>query len=165
MTLKIDIRKAFDTLEWGFRLKVLRQFNFSDIFCSLIDIIFHSAKLSALVNGKSVGYFSCVTGVRQRDPLSLLLFLFSRGGTIPFTYLGFPIFVGKPKVVYFQAIVENIKAKLATWKGTMLSIMGRGQLVKSIIQGHKNVVVCVSFWIHLTLQRSRPHHRYSAPCP
>ncbi|CAJ2671617.1 unnamed protein product [Trifolium pratense] len=74
LALKIDIRKAFDTLGWSFLLKVLRQFDFSDIFCYLIDIIFHSAKLSAFVNGKSVGYFSCVRGVRQRDPLSLLLF-------------------------------------------------------------------------------------------
>ncbi|PNX66539.1 ribonuclease H, partial [Trifolium pratense] len=72
LALKIDIQKAFDTLEWSFLLKVLLQFGFSDIFCYLIDIIFHSAKLSAFVNGKSVGYFSCVRGVRQRDPLSLL---------------------------------------------------------------------------------------------
>jgi hypothetical protein len=52
-------------------------------------------------------------------------------GTIPLVYLGFPIFVGKPKVLYFQAIVDQIK--LATWKGTLLSIIGRFQLVKSII--------------------------------
>ncbi|PNX64316.1 ribonuclease H, partial [Trifolium pratense] len=74
MAVKIDIRKAFDTLEWCFLLKVLRQFDFSDIFCYVNDIIFHSAKLSAFVNGKSVGYFCCVRGVRQLDPLSLLLF-------------------------------------------------------------------------------------------
>jgi hypothetical protein len=40
--LKVDICKVFDTLEWSFFLKVLRQFGFSDIFCSLIDIILQS---------------------------------------------------------------------------------------------------------------------------
>ncbi|MCI53948.1 RNA-directed DNA polymerase (Reverse transcriptase), partial [Trifolium medium] len=43
LALKIDIREAFDTLEWSFLLKVLRQFGFS-------DIILHTAKLFVLVN-------------------------------------------------------------------------------------------------------------------
>jgi len=56
-------------------------------------------------------------------------------GTIPFQYLGCPIFQGKPKCIHFQHIVDQIKVKLATWKGVLLSIMGRVQLVKSIIHG------------------------------
>lgn len=54
---------------------------------------------------------------------------------MPFVYLGVLIFKGKPCKVHLQPIVDKIKAKLATWKGTMLSIMGRVQLVKSVIQG------------------------------
>ena len=56
-------------------------------------------------------------------------------GTIPFHYLGCPIFQGKPKRIHFQSIVDRIKVKLATWKGVMLTIMGRVQLVKSIVHG------------------------------
>jgi len=56
-------------------------------------------------------------------------------GVIPFQYLGFPIFQGKPKRIHFQAIVDRIKVKLASWKGSLLTIMGRDQLVKSIIHG------------------------------
>jgi hypothetical protein len=56
-------------------------------------------------------------------------------GSIPFTYLGCPIFKGKPKCVHFQAIVDKIKVKMATWKESLLSIMGRVQLIKSIIHG------------------------------
>lgn len=54
-------------------------------------------------------------------------------GYIPFQYLGCPIFQGKPKCIYFQPIVDRIKVKLATWKGVLLTIMGRVQLVKSIV--------------------------------
>jgi len=56
-------------------------------------------------------------------------------GTIPFQYLGYLIFYGKPKCIHFQPIVDRIKVKLATWKGILLSIMGRVQLEKSIVHG------------------------------
>ena len=56
-------------------------------------------------------------------------------GTIPFQYLGCPIFQGRPKCIHFQYIVDRIKVKLATWKGVLLSIMERVQLVKSIVHG------------------------------
>jgi hypothetical protein len=56
-------------------------------------------------------------------------------GLIPFNYLGCPIFIGKPKTVYFQSIADKIKVKLASWKGALLSIIGRVQLVKYIIHG------------------------------
>lgn len=52
-------------------------------------------------------------------------------GKLPFTYLGIPIFKGKP----LQPIADRIKSKLAAWKASLLSIAGRVQLVKTIIHG------------------------------
>jgi len=75
IAIKVDIRKAFDTLDWNFLLEVLRQFGFSNLFCTWIMEIFHSAHLSILFNGNVVGYFPCQQGVRQGDPLSPLLFV------------------------------------------------------------------------------------------
>jgi hypothetical protein len=74
LALKIDIRKAFDTLEWSFLLKVLKSFGFNEVFCNWIHTILQSAFLSVSINGKSHGYFNCTRGVRQGDPLSPLLF-------------------------------------------------------------------------------------------
>jgi hypothetical protein len=74
LALKIDISKAFDTLEWPFLLKVLNCFGFNDTFCNWIQVILKSAFLSISINGKSEGYFNCSRGVRQGDPLSPLLF-------------------------------------------------------------------------------------------
>lgn len=54
---------------------------------------------------------------------------------LPFNYLGFPIFKAKPSRIYLQFIVDMIIAKLATWKGSLLSIIDRVELVKSVIQG------------------------------
>jgi hypothetical protein len=207
-------------------LSVLRSFGFHPIFYGWVEEILSSARLSILVNGKAVGFFCCLRGVRQGDPLSPLLFYiaeevlsraitlacdtgklrpmsycrgvqlpthvlyaddamifckatksniccilhifqlyedtsgqminrskskfyagnvftsrlgpisapldFSRG-TIPFTYLGCPIFQGKPKASYFRQIADKIRVKLSTWKELLLSIMGRVQLVNSVI--------------------------------
>jgi hypothetical protein len=74
LALKIDISKAFDTLDWNFLIKVLKTFGFNEVFCNWIKVILHSAHLSIAINGKSHGYFTCSRGVRQGDPLSPLLF-------------------------------------------------------------------------------------------
>lgn len=56
-------------------------------------------------------------------------------GQLPFSYLGVLIFKGKASKIHLEPIVDKIKAKMAAWKGALLSIMGRVQLVKSIIHG------------------------------
>lgn len=227
MALKIDVSKAFDTLNWSFLIKVLKGFGFSGIFCRWIESILSSTMVSISINGSQQGYFTCKRGVRQGDHLSPLLFclaeealsrgisklvedgevdlisssrgtqvpshcfyaddlmVFCKGkvsnlealkslftryancsgqiinasksffyacginqarlahitnvlgfnvGNLPFTYLGAPIFKGKPKAIHFQPIVDKVKNKLATWKASLLSIAGRVQMIKSVIQ-------------------------------
>jgi hypothetical protein len=54
-------------------------------------------------------------------------------GTVPFNYLGVPIFKGKPKSFHLQPITDKVKQKLSAWKASWLSIAGRVQLVQSVI--------------------------------
>jgi len=44
-------------------------------------------------------------------------------GSLPFTYLGVPIFKGKPKTFYFQPLVDRIKLKFSSWKASLLSMV------------------------------------------
>lgn len=74
VTMKIDIKKAFDSMRWNFILRVLSEFQFSIQFCTWIWNIFESAKILILINGTLEGYFNCSRASRQGDPLSLLLF-------------------------------------------------------------------------------------------
>ena len=67
-------------------------------------------------------------------------------GTLPMQYLGIPIFIGRPKLAYFQAIVDKVKLKFALWKGTMLSFMGRVQLAKSVISSMLFYSFSVYMW-------------------
>jgi len=67
-------------------------------------------------------------------------------GTLPFTYLGAPIFKGKPKRIYFQPIADKIKIKLPSWKTSLLSMASRVQLVKSVIQSMVVHTMSVFSW-------------------
>jgi hypothetical protein len=55
-------------------------------------------------------------------------------GNLPFTYLGATIFKGRPKVSYFQPIVDKFKSKLPTWKDSTLSNAWRVQVVNLVVQ-------------------------------
>lgn len=75
-------------------------------------------------------------GAMSSSILNILdeLFGFNKG-TIPFNYLGVPIFKGKPKNVNLEPIADKVVNKLASWKGYLSSFAGRVELVKSTIQG------------------------------
>lgn len=75
MALKIDVRKAFDTLDRDFLLKVLQSFGFNSKLYQWIHTILNSAKLSFLVNENPVGFFNCKRcSSRQSSFSSLVLF-------------------------------------------------------------------------------------------
>lgn len=54
-------------------------------------------------------------------------------GTILFTYLGVPLFIGKPRRAYFQPVADRILGKLAKWKGSLFSMAGRICLIDSFV--------------------------------
>lgn len=74
VALKIDIAKAFDTLNQKFILQILRSFSFYNKFYQWIHIILHFSFLSVSINGILHGFFNCQRGVRQGDPLYTILF-------------------------------------------------------------------------------------------
>ncbi|XP_019430885.1 PREDICTED: uncharacterized protein LOC109338180, partial [Lupinus angustifolius] len=241
LAIKLDIKKAFDTMDLNFLLNTLHAFGFNDKFVNWISTILQSSKLSINVNGENVGFFSCKRGVRQGDPLSPLIFciaedVLSRGisklvldgklstingfrnlktcshafyaddilifykgikreilalkhllidygealrqltnptkcrfyygkinarkvasltdslgfsvGCIPFNYLGVPIFKVKPRKIHLQPIADKIMGKLATWKGHFLSIMGRVELVRSVIHSMLSYSFHIYAWAY-----------------
>jgi len=84
-----------------------------------------------------------VSNVRLNHMVQLIGFEI---GTLPFTYLGVQIFRGKPKRIYFQPIADKIKIRLASWKASLLSMAGRVQLVKSVIQSMVIHTMTVYSW-------------------
>ncbi|GMI94762.1 hypothetical protein HRI_003145500 [Hibiscus trionum] len=71
---KADFRKAYDLVDWGFLMLVLKKLGFGEKWRQWIMYCISSANISILVNGSPTPFFSIRRGLRQGCPLSPLLF-------------------------------------------------------------------------------------------
>ena len=63
--IKIDISKAFDSVQWSFLLNALTAMNFPQQFIHWISLCISTASFSVQVNGELTGYFQSKRGLRQ----------------------------------------------------------------------------------------------------
>lgn len=73
--LKIDISKAFDTVQWPFLLSALTALGFPSEYIVWIEKCISLASFSVQVNGELAGYFNSKRGLRQGCALSPYLFV------------------------------------------------------------------------------------------
>ncbi|KAL9661428.1 hypothetical protein QQ045_026252 [Rhodiola kirilowii] len=71
---KIDLRKAYDTIDWKFLISMLRILQFPCKFIAWMEMCLQSTSYSIMINGEMNDFFEGKRGIRQGDPLSPFLF-------------------------------------------------------------------------------------------
>jgi hypothetical protein len=71
---KIDFEKAYDKVKWSFLQQTLRMKGFSPKWCRWIHNMVSRGSVGIKVNDDIGPYFQTKRGLRQGDPMSLILF-------------------------------------------------------------------------------------------
>jgi hypothetical protein len=84
MALKLDMSKSYDRIEWDYLEAIMKKLGFAKKWIKLLMMCVRTVSYSVLVNGQPYGPILPTQGIRQRDPLSLYLFIICVEGLSPF---------------------------------------------------------------------------------
>ena len=73
--ISLDFLKAFDRLDLNFIFLALKKFGYGQKFIRMIKVCYNNIQSKIKINGLLSDPFTIMRGVRQRCPLSMLLYI------------------------------------------------------------------------------------------
>ncbi|KAL2226583.1 UNVERIFIED_CONTAM: hypothetical protein Sindi_2017000 [Sesamum indicum] len=153
--LKVDIRKAYDTVEWDFMIAVMELFGLPSTFVKWIELGFandvllfcHADMDSIRVFKTGLDMFAEWSGLRLNEHKShliisrsaqglreeMMIVLGFQEGVLPMKYLGVPLISSRLTISDCRPLLLKIDKRIAGWEGISLSYAGRVQIIKSVL--------------------------------
>ncbi|RVW41517.1 Transposon TX1 uncharacterized 149 kDa protein [Vitis vinifera] len=117
---KLDIEKAYDSINWQFLLKVMQKMGFGSKWIGWMWYCISTVKYSVLVNGVPAGFFQARKG-RWMGCWIWRLKLDVGWGQLPTVYLGLPLGAPNRDVSAWDGVEERTRRRLSLWKRQYLS--------------------------------------------
>jgi hypothetical protein len=118
LILKVDFKKAYDSVDWGFLDYLLGRFCFNEKWRGWMKACVFGGNMSILVNGSLTEEISIRRGLKQGDPLAPLLFLIVADGLGALMRKAVEISRFKP----FKVGVEGLSVSLLQYADDTLCI-------------------------------------------
>ena len=74
MIISIDVKKAFNKIQYLFMIKTLQKVDIEGTYLNIIKAIYDKPTANIILNGEKLKAFTLKLGTRQGCPLSPLLF-------------------------------------------------------------------------------------------
>ncbi|KAL0289092.1 UNVERIFIED_CONTAM: hypothetical protein Sangu_2629000 [Sesamum angustifolium] len=141
--LKVDLRKAYDTVEWDFLFATMRLFGFLEVFIQWVEECVTTPTFFVCINGSAHGFFKGARGLRPGDPMPPYLFML----------------VMEVLCMILQQIIEQETAFRYHWRSAELSLfqLGFADDLLLFCEAHDPSIVVFQRGLELFATLSRLH--------
>ncbi|XP_031741727.1 uncharacterized protein LOC116403921 [Cucumis sativus] len=140
-TMKVDLQKAYDSVNWDFLFGLLIAIDDLMIFCTADNHSISFIKETIKRFGELSGLFAnlakssiFLVGVNSSKASRLAANMGFSIGHLPVSYLGLPLLSGRLRSSDCDPLIQCITSRIRCWSARVLSFAGRLQLVRSVLR-------------------------------